>query len=92
MSESSGWEGVRRQAGAGAGGVIGEGGGDADASGDGDRQSPLSPRFTPSFPIHATARISERQRGGSCSGGEEIVNSLQPQKERERGGARKEDK
>ena len=38
---------------------------DADASGDGDRQSPLSPRFTPSFPIHATARISEdeeRQR------------------------------
>ena len=45
-----------------AGEVIGA---DADASGDGDRQSPLSPRFTPSFPIHATARISEdeeRQR------------------------------
>ena len=52
--------------GRGAGGVIGEGGGDADASGDGDRQSPLSPRFTPSFPIHATARISgdERERKG----------------------------
>ena len=30
--------------------------------GDGDRQSPLSPRFTPSFPIHATARISGDER------------------------------
>ena len=44
-------------------GVAGAGG----TGGDGDRQSPLSPRFTPSFPIHATARISgderEREKG-----------------------------